>query len=358
MNKPLPQQTLQPTKTLATSKIIGSGISLSDNFWWNPLLLPNPHYCGIGTSGSGKTQTQLAIAFELKKAMSDLRIIIVDFHGDQQLNGEILYELNQESPHGINPLVIDLDPKGGGPNLQAIAVAATMKRALTMGPNQEGMLIQLLTECYQSVRCVQSNFSSWKNTPPTFSNLQELLKEKIEKGCKESPKLSLKLAASFQYGIFSKPQPSLEHKLIRFDLTALAKAPGLCAIATEALLKQLMDSHRLKGATPNNLSTYILIDEAKEIKLSPSLKTIVRDGRKYGLGIGLMSQMPSDYTDDILANTATKIVLGVDSSEVKRTASKFRFGESAIAGLQPLEALIRVGSEAKKIKIKPYYERV
>jgi hypothetical protein len=27
--------------------------------------------------------------------------------------------LHMASPHGINPLVINLDPEGGGPNLQA-----------------------------------------------------------------------------------------------------------------------------------------------------------------------------------------------------------------------------------------------
>lgn len=356
--KPLPATKLLPNKEQLSSFGDNRGIMLSHNFWWNPLSVANPHFCGIGTSGSGKTQTLKAIAHELQIKFPEIRVIVIDYHGDQELVGETLYELNQESPHGINPLVIDLDPKGGGPNLQAIAVAATLKRALTMGPNQEGLLIDLLTESYKTVNCLQQNLASWKSKPPTFATLQELIAARIEDGCKESPKLALKLAASFQYGIFNKPQPSLNHKLIRFELTSLAKAPGLCAIATEALLKQLMDSHRLLGAIPNTIRTYILIDEAKEIKLSPSLKTIVRDGRKYGLGIGLMSQMPSDYTDDIIANTATKIVLGVDSSEVKKTALKFRFGESAIANLQPLEALVRTGVKAEKVNIIPYYQRV
>lgn len=356
--KPLPAARLTPNKAVNATATNTSGIMLSPSFYWNPLSTANPHFCGIGMSGMGKTQTLKAIAIELRRVYPDIRIIVIDYHGDLELNDETLYELNQESPHGINPLVVDIDPKGGGPNLQAIAVAATLKRALTMGPNQEGLLIELLTDCYKTVNCLQSNLETWKVKPPTFSKLQELIVKRIADGCKESPKLALKLAASFQYGIFNKPQPSLNHKLIRFELTSLAKAPGLCAIATEALLKQLMDTHRLLGAVPNTIRTYVLIDEAKEIKASPSLKTIVRDGRKYGLGIGLMSQMPSDYTDDIIANTATKIVLGVDSSEVKKTAIKFRFGEGTIANLKPLEALVRVGTKAEKIEIVPYYQRI
>jgi hypothetical protein len=37
------------------------------------------------------------------------------------------------SSFGINPLEINLDREGGGPSLQAIAVAATFKRTLQMG---------------------------------------------------------------------------------------------------------------------------------------------------------------------------------------------------------------------------------
>lgn len=356
-NKPLPAQTVSPKKSVSPKKENLSGVFLGDSLYWNPLKLPNPHFCGIGTSGSGKTQTLKAIAHGLQSWLP-VKIIIVDYHGDQELPGETCYPLNQQSPYGINPLVVDLDPKGGGPKLQAIAVAATLKRALMLGPNQEGLLIEILGDCYKAAGISQENEQSWREDPPTFEDIKHQLELRIKKECKESPKLKLKLAASFQYGIFSKQQPRLDLPLIRFDLTALAKAPGLCAIATEALLKQLMDSHRLLGASPNTLSTFILIDEAKEVKGSPSVQTIVRDGRKYGLGLGLMSQLPSDFSDDILANTATKIVLSVDSSEVKRTASKFRFGESIIAGLQPLEALIRLGNNANKIKIVPYYQRL
>lgn len=359
--KPLPVPTLSPKKNTPNNSITSKsnkGVLLGDDLYWNPLTLPNPHYCGIGTSGSGKTQTQKAIAHGLQSCFPDIRIIIIDYHGDQELPEETYYPLNQQSTYGINPLIIDLDPKGGGPKLQSIAVAATVKKSLTMGPNQEGLLIQCLDECYAAVRILPDNQTSWKLPPPNFTDLQENLEEKAENGDKEAAKLLLKLAATFQYGIFSKQQPSLEPKLIRFDLTSLAKAPGLCAIATEALLKQLMDTHRLMGAVPNNLKTFVLIDEAKEAKASPSLKTIVRDGRKYGLGVGLMSQMPSDYTDDILANTATKIVLAVDNSEVKKTATKFRFGENVIASLNPLDALVRLGNNTHKIKVIPYYQKI
>jgi len=118
--KPLPAAV--PDKREATVNV-SSGIALGSNCYWNPENLPNGHVVALA---SGKTQTLKALAYELPKLYPQVRIVVIDFHGDQQLPGEICYPLNMESPHGINPLMVDLDNKG--PALQTIAVAAVMKR--------------------------------------------------------------------------------------------------------------------------------------------------------------------------------------------------------------------------------------
>jgi hypothetical protein len=102
--KPLPQPTLIPNQN---KKKIGdrlqsqSGILLGDKCIWNPINLPNGHVAIIGTSGSGKTQTLKSFAYELPKLFPDINCILIDFHGDQQLPGEICYSLDMESPYGI-----------------------------------------------------------------------------------------------------------------------------------------------------------------------------------------------------------------------------------------------------------------
>lgn len=337
------------------------GILLGSGVYWNPVSLPNAHVVLIGASGSGKTQTLKAIAYELAKLFPMVRIVVIDFHGDQQLPGEVCYHLDMESPHGINPLTIDKDTKGGGPALQAIAVAAIMKKALVMGPNQEGLLIEILSGCYVAHGITQSNRSSWDRTPPTFADVRTEVDKRIEGGCKESQKLALKLAATFQYGIFDRPQPPLNAPIIRFELSALGKVPGLGAIAAESLAKQLMDSHRLMGEISGKLPrTYLFVDEAKEMsKASGSAcDRIIADGRKYGLALALASQSERHLSLDVIGNSATKIVLPVDSSECGKVAKKFRFTEEKVAQLSPLTALCRFGKEASLVEILPYFKRV
>jgi len=361
LKKPLPTQVLSPNKKVIFEDNSNdlTGILLGENVYWNPTKLSNGHIAIIGTSGSGKTQTLKSIAYELPKLFPNIRLILIDFHSDLDLPGEIHYPLNMESRFGINPLVVDLDTKGGGPSLQAIAVAAILKKALTMGVNQEGLVIDILTTCYKQRGIIQDEPTTWKQQPPTFADVREEIEARIEDGCKESSKLALKLAAMFEYGIFTRPQPSLNAQIIRFDLSALGKVPGLAAIAAEALIKQVMDSHRIGGEIEGKIpKTYLFIDEAKEVKTSRTLNIVLADGRKYGLGAVVASQRDAEISNEVIANTSTKIILSVDQTEVKRVASRFRFSDHLIASLEPLQALVRMGKDGHKVNIKPYYERI
>lgn len=356
--KPLPASTIAPplkhAETKATS-VSADGIELGERIFWNPEKLPNQHILCIGASGSGKTQTLKKIAYSISKKYPT-QVFIIDFHGDQSLDGETIYFLNMKSPHGVNPLTVDLDEEGGGPNLAAIAVATTMKKALRMGPNQEGALLGIFNECYENYGIFQNSAASWKAQPPTFADVEEVINSRVQKECVESKRLSLKLAPTFQYGIFNKPQPSLfSNKITRFDLSKLP--PEIAAIAAESLAKQLLAHCRLRGEHDSKVPRIMLfVDEAKELKNSPSCDRIVQDGRKYGLGLALGSQSERHFTLELLANSSTKIVLPVDQTEILKVSKKFRFGETRLAALNPLEALVRLGTEAHACRIIPYFE--
>jgi type IV secretory pathway VirB4 component len=334
-----------------------SGAANAGRCYWNPEALPNGHIVAIGASGSGKTQTLKAIAHELRQTYPDIQVVVIDFHGDQQIDGETCYPLHMASPHGINPLVINLDTEGGGPNLQAIAVTATLKKSLRLGPNQEGLMLDILETCYNLRSITQEQAETWTKQPPNFADLQKVIEGRIENNCKESVKLKLKLAATFQYGVFSRSQPEFTEKHIRIDLSKLP--PEIGAIAAESLAWQLMNQHRLLGEMDGKLPrTYLFIDEAKELKKSPACDRIIADGRKYGLGLVLASQSERHLSEDVIGNSATKIVLPVDSSEVKKVSSKFRLGEKKVAELTPMKAICRFGKQAEFVEILPYYERV
>jgi hypothetical protein len=362
MPKSLPKAVLKPvipklvTRPSPTQSDLGElAIHLGDGVDWDLAKVSNPHLVILGTSGSGKTQTLKAIAWEMLRSFTS-RSIILDFHGDQELPGEVCYPLHMASNYGINPLIINCDPEGGGPKLQAIAVAANLRRSLLMGTNQEGLLILMIQELYERFGITQEHRDSWQQGVPHLGDLQDAIDCRVASGCKEAPKLQIKLAATFQYGVFSLPQLNLNNgKHIRVDLSKLP--PELGAIAAEALLKQVMDAHRLAGES-SELKTFVFVDEAKELKGSKTLDRITADGRKYGLGVVLASQRETHISPDVLANTATKVILPVDVSDVRKVAARFRFDAGRIGNLSTFQALVRMGNNAVSCKIQPFFQRV
>jgi hypothetical protein len=357
--KPLPQATLKPQGKVIEKEKLHSGILLGDKCYWNPANLRNGHAVVLGTSGSGKTQILKSMAYELPSLFPEIKIVLIDLHGDLGLPNEVCYRLDAESPHGLNPLVLDLDPRGGGSDLQAIAVSSILRKSLKMGDNQQGLLLNCFISCYEIRGIFQKKQSTWTNQPPTFADLEAELESRVEDGCKDSEKLLLKMAATFKYGIFSKPQPSLNFPLIRFDLSALAKVPGLSAIAAETLLKQLLDSYKLQGEIKDKTPRcYVILDECKEVKSSETLARISAEARKFGLGAVVASQRDAHISGEVLANSSLKLVLAVDETEIASVKKRFRFSETMIASLQPLEALVRMDGDGMKTKILPYYLRV
>jgi|GEM_PF-804167 len=360
VEKPLPPVATLPVRRAAQLEATQTaGILLGTDTYWNPEALPNAHIVCIGASGSGKTQTLKGICFALRTIYIGTQKILIDFHGDQDIDGETVFPLHMASPWGINPLTVNLDPEGGGPNLQAIAVAAVLKKSLQMGPNQEGMLLDVVGTCYRQQGIVQADQATWTNEAPNFANVEQELAARIEEGCKESQRLKLKLAATFQYGVFSRSQFPMDAKHIRVDLHKLP--PAIQSIAAESLAKQLMDNHRLLGEMAGKIPrTFLFIDEAKEMPkgTGSACDRIIADGRKYGLALVLASQSERHLSADVIGNSSTKLVLPVDQTEVSKVGKKFRFAEVKVAGLRPLQALCRLGTDAKQVDIMPYYERL
>ncbi len=174
--RPLPTPVLRPVTPAARDEDpSGEGIHLGDGCYWNPEALPNGHIVAIGASGSGKTQTLKAIAYSLHQTYPQMQVILLDFHGDQEIAGETCYPLHMASPHGINPLVVNLDPEGGGPNLQAILVAGILKKSLRLGPNQEGLILEVIKACYHKRGIYQEKQETWSLEPPNFDDIEGIL---------------------------------------------------------------------------------------------------------------------------------------------------------------------------------------
>jgi DNA phosphorothioation-dependent restriction protein DptH len=95
---------------------------------------------------------------------------------------------------------------------------------------------------------------------------------------------------------------------------------SLESAVTEFLLWNLIGYVEALG--PSSLRCIIVLDEAHKLSFdrgSP-VEKLLREGRKFGLGLILASQQPEDFSSVAFANTATKIIfqVGDERSTISR----------------------------------------
>jgi len=362
----LPPGQLRITRT---TQPVEQGILLGSGVYWRPDCHPNPHMLIVGGSGSGKSWTLALLARAL--AQRGCRCVLFDFHGDL-IEEATAHRIGLDSPYGVNPLAVSLDPVGGGPDPQRFEVLDQLKNAFRpMGPLQIALLDECLKEIYAQRAIVQGTPSSWALESMTdFSNLQRVLEDRILADPKDQRAQGLrsKLSLAFDFRIFSKPQvplpgnevgghlPECRAKAIRLDFSKLPAS--LQYLAADTLLKQILRRQQLAGF--GRLSLYLLIDESKLCtpakKDDPlgALNRIATEGRKFGLGLILSSQFAGHIGRDVLVNTFTKIVMKVDKTEIGATARRFRIDEALLQSLtDPGDAVINFAdsTEWKEVRI-------
>jgi len=332
---------------------------------WRPLALPNPHLLIVGGSGSGKSQTIKAIAHDLRKATA---IVVLDVHGDLALDGATTHELHFESCYGINPLVLSLDPKGGGPVAQKEIVRTRLQRTFApMGSVQLGVLDDLLDRCYRGCGITQDDQESWRREPPTFADLEGLLDEEIarKKNSERLQALKTKISPVFDCKVFSKPALPINAKgITRIDMSRLGL--DIQFLASDVLLRQLFREAMLAGeAAEGDLRYLFVIDEAKLLvsrgKDDPLgiINRLATEARKYGVGLLLASQDLEHFSRDILNNVATKLVLMHSETAIRATASKLLLEKEQLQALkEPFVGLAKFGGSGwKRVKVQPYFAR-
>jgi DNA helicase HerA-like ATPase len=344
---------------------LGNEVDTGEVVHWNPGGLANPHFLILGGSGAGKTQTIKRAMLELSRL--EFGVVAIDFHGDLLIEGAASYPISMTSSYGVNPLAVDLDPAGGGPDPQRFLVLQSLREAFApMGGNQLAFLDRALSEVYKNAGIVQEDRESWRREPPTFRDLEQALDRLAEAAGKDRrpEALKTKLGPAFSYGILSKSQVPIKEKIVtRIDLSKLP--PGLQYLAANTLCQQLLRRLQMHGPQTKH-RLFLVVDETK--LMMPArleaphaiLNRIASEGRKFGLGLIVAATSSAHLSRDILMNCFTKLILKTDKIEIPPTARRFLAEREQLSSLlEPGVGLINFGDEETytMVRIRPHAAR-
>ncbi|MBI3465952.1 MAG: ATP-binding protein [Planctomycetes bacterium] len=320
--------------------LLGTDAESNEEVFWNPDPengSANPHVLVLGESGFGKTYTVSCLLAEL--AQQKIPAIVFDYGQgfsleaapDEFVEWARPVEI-QASRDGIdiNPLQIFPSDLHGPVNV-AQRVADTFGRVYSqIGVQQHSVLRQAVLEVMTDEGIVADSADSWMAELPAFGNLQNKLTSYANSPVNAQRRYAASAASHistlFVFNTFRSNGRKLawlemlnsRGRVFVIQLKGLEHS--LERAVTEFLLWNLIGFVESLG--PGPLRCFIVLDEAHKLSFdrgSP-VEKLLREGRKFGLGLILASQQPDDFSPVAFANTATKIVfqVGDEKSNVSR----------------------------------------
>ncbi|MBA7547463.1 hypothetical protein ES705_39885 [subsurface metagenome] len=306
--------------------------------YWDPLVnktkkLSNQHILIVGTTGAGKTQT--ASSFIDSLSQEGIPSIIFDFQGEYMdpnladANSKTFVERTKanviDAADGIpiNPFEVPKDRlTGNKQNYQKVVyqVAVSMKRIFGLGDIEHAILRDAINQAYTIRGFIPGNKESWENDSPTLTDVWSILKEKENNERGNVRNLNLRIQPLFETGIFIDDasdftfEDILNHTTI-IRLSNLA-TPELMVTVSRFVLQKIYSDMLAKGPV-NTIRVFAVIDEAHKLSYDETLTELVREARKYGIGLLLASQSPKDFDRVAFDLMGTKIALHLEGEDAK-----------------------------------------
>jgi hypothetical protein len=320
--------------------LLGDDAESGEEVYWNPDQTsgtPNPHVLILGESGTGKTYSISCLTAEL--AQEGVVSIVFDYgqgFSPRTLSAEFVDATCPVELHAgrdgvnINPLQIFPSDLHGPVNV-AQRVADTFARVYKkIGVQQHAVIRQAVLDVMADAGILPNEPDTWAADLPAFGELQSKLNDLAANP--QNPQSRFAATAASHVStlfVFNTFRPSGEklswpdmldahNRVVVIQLKGLEHS--LERAVTEFMLWNLIGFIEAMG--PGPLKCFVVLDEAHKLSFSPGspVEKLLREGRKFGLGLILASQQPEDFSPVAFANTATKIVfqVGDERSTISR----------------------------------------
>ena len=333
------------------SVYVGRTKYLNVPFFWNSKKLINPHLCVVGTTGSGKsyfvktfiTRASLVLgtsalildwAGEYAKWVKSAGGRIVTF-GEEGMN---LLDLAGATPHARTRQVMD---------------ALRILTDISHSPSQ-----CRITEDAMELAYSQAGFSLKKpgqnKKPPTLENVRRILERQSKRSTDAAEAArrikNLLLSSGGSFTTSTLPLSSLLSGLVCVDLHSLPTETlrSLAGLSILQFVKEKMRASDYSGAAGAPPKLFVVVDEAWKIASDErsEVVSIVREGRKYGFGLIVASQNPTDVHKSIFSNAGTMLLFRLthapERNYVRSSLSYSDFYEEESHSLSVGQALVHL----------------
>ena len=271
----------------------------------------------IGTMGTGKTQftksmiTQIYRESKYNVDGKNVGILIFDYKGDYNKSKTDFVESTNANVYELyhlpfNPLSV-IKAKNSKPMLPlhtANSLKVTLAKAFGLGIKQETLLRDLIMEAYEKRGIIKNKPDTWDNPAPTLKDVYDIY---VNREDLKEDSLYAAFSNLIDFEIF-EPDPHETKSLFELidgvtviDLSGYdPDIQNLVVAITLDLFYSQMQAYGHSGVQGNlrQLNKMILVDEADNFlsKDFETLKKILKEGREFGVGTILSTQLLSHFS--------------------------------------------------------------
>lgn len=351
----------------------------------NTKMVSHPNMGVIGTMGTGKTQFARSVIAQFSKESihnvggKPVGMLVFDYKGDYK-DKEFLdavdgtcYKFN----YPFNPLKLVVNDEVEGMNLPAITadrIADSFAKAYGLGLKQQSNIKQIIIDTYKDAGITKEP-STWKNPVPTI----EQVIEKYFETCDANDKAFALFDKLRDYTIFTTDNSncvSLFEWLNSVRVIDLTLYPddtkkvivSLILDLFYAEMRQLGCSKQENGF--RELRAMIMVDEAHQFlkKDFNSFRSIISEGRGFGVGMILSTQNVSDFKtskEDYSQFILSWVIHHVNSISKAELANIFGANDpnsnrymDFINKAKLFESVCKIGSRVDGIRDMPFFELI
>ena len=368
--------------------ILGSVINSNREIIFEPnnsKIVSHPNMGIIGTMGTGKTQFARSVVAQLSRSSKDninekpIGILIFDYKGDYKDEAFLKITKGQSYIFNLpfNPLKLIITPGLDGMNLPAVTadrISDSFAKAYGLGLRQQGNIKKIIIDTYEKFGITRDP-STWNNKPPTMNDVIEKYFETFD----SNDKTYVFFDKLRDYNIFASNDEacvSIFEWLDRVQVIDLTLYPDDTKRVIVSLIldlfysemRQLGESVQKDGY--RQLRSFILVDEAHQFlkKDFNSLRSIISEGRGFGVGVILSTQNLSDfhtanqdYTQFILSwiihhvNSISRAEISSIFGSTDQNAERYM---SFINNAKVFESICKNGKSINSMRDLPFFELI
>ncbi|HVC57880.1 MAG TPA: ATP-binding protein [Candidatus Acidoferrales bacterium] len=299
----------------------------------DPATEANPHIIITGMSGFGKSTLFRSLLSDIKRG--GLSAIIFDPHGEhgamiQALGGAV----HDAAYSGIN--LLDLD--GATVGERTSELTSLFRNTYALGYIQATKLSECLWYTYRKFGAVNRNSRELKSNPTIRDLIAEL--NIFISNSKSASETNTLVHLRDRMSLLNTPAfngnaiqiSALAKGINSFSLSKMKSSEGRMIYITE-LLKRLYSTMHESGID-DGVRLYMMIDEAQFLISNTDEGTeitkMIEEGRKYGMGVVVVTHAAGRLNRQITANASTFIAFYArEPQEVAYTSRLIAHGDSA-----------------------------